>query len=65
MALRGLIYVPPEKTTYEIEVGCPLQGDFTGVSFKSPRTGQLVRVSSRKGESTKAAITRVKAHHKA
>lgn len=62
---KGAIYVPPEKATYEVEVETVANGDFTGVSFQSPRIGQLVNIHSKKGESRQAAISRVRRRHSA
>jgi len=63
--LTGQVFVPPENAIYDVEIASTEVGDFTGTSFKSPRTGQVVRVHSKSGETKDAAISRVRKRHDA
>jgi hypothetical protein len=41
----------------------PEVGDATGYTFTDPKTGELIKVFSKKGETKVAAITRVRTAH--
>lgn len=61
--MKGELINPFSKEVYDVVLDTDEIGEFTGHTFKSPKTGEMVRVMSKKNEPREHAIKRVEKQH--